>query len=256
MKRSKKRVSKRKDAKIKSKSRYGSRSKIKRVKSKKIKGGGIEDCQHGSEWDVSFTNECTTNITVNDIELVLNINFKTLHENSKAGYRASYIPKKEAGLDQRIKSLDYSKALNSYKELLVNNIRTKITSLDGTKKTSFEKKWNDMNLEAEITEDEDKEGIIEKIGNLFGPDTDTDTDTDTDYLKFKGTMRLKGEEKKKEHTIKLMGPSFNTEINKILAEINTKPAAQANASTTETQITTTNIPGIGPMPAGFGEIEF
>ena len=58
MKRSKKGVSKRKEAKIKSKSRYGSRSKIKRVKSKKIKGGG------GSSDEIPIDDKCTLIKTV------------------------------------------------------------------------------------------------------------------------------------------------------------------------------------------------
>ena len=61
MKRSKKRVSKRKDAKIKSKSRYGSRSKIKRVKSKKIKS------VKGGSGKASEDQECNfTKVAVRD----------------------------------------------------------------------------------------------------------------------------------------------------------------------------------------------
>ena len=213
MKRSKKGVSKRKDAKIKSKSRYGSRSKIKRVKSKKIKGGGIDDCQHNREYEERlkkwFTSECKTNINVNDIELELKINFKKLHKDADAGYSAQEI-RDVAKSSERIKSLKYEDALNHYKGLLENYIKTKITSLDRTKMELFKDEWNIRNLEAEITED--GESIL---GNLFKKDTD--------YLKFTGKKQNKGS--KNEHTIKLKGPNFNKEIETILAEINTKPAA-------------------------------
>ena len=109
----------------------------------------------------------------------------------------------------------------------------------------FKDKWNEMNLKAKITEI--GEGIMWDVGTFFYKHSPM-----SDYISFT-TKITKSKSKLKEFDINLKGPSFNEQIDEILAKIKPKkPAVQDNTSKTGTQITTTNIPG----EPGISTVEF
>ena len=268
MKRSKKRVSKKKEAKIKSKSRYGSRSKIKRVKSKKIKsvkggsGKAIEDqeCNFISETVRGGLNsKCKSFFKIKkpdsdgtensdylrfDFDLDISdvysgvvgvFGFELGAEYKKVKVNDD-IKKKTVSLDSKYIDPFYINLY--YTDSLKNLVKEKTKDLNESELETFKDKWNSIPRMAKITEDEDSDK--DKI------------------LTFEAKEKVKTKPAKGESiygwkdtdNINLYGPTL---MNRLMKFCKIKQESKGP------QITTTNIPGIpskGPMPAGISEIEF
>ena len=210
MKRSKKRVSKRKEAKIKSKSRYGSRSKIKKVKSKKIKSvkGGSgnaseEECKFLIKQlkDGDLNPLCKTNFSLytglrekeeSFLKLYFTINISTIYP------IFSYTKTFEEGdnfLDPFNIDINYCDNLKQYVETILNK-----NNLHKSKWKTFKEKWDSKKLTADIT-----------VDDTLKSDKDT-------FLKFPGLVETYNTTDRTYSSEKyyFKGPNFKAQIDQIL----------------------------------------
>ena len=155
------------------------------------------------------------------------------------GFRGTvYQYKKTEAVKPNTKYIDPYLIKRGYFGRLELDVKQKTGHLSKSDLEEFNDKWNSKPLMAKITK------------NIEDSDTDKILTFKVIAEKYEKNKLAKSKsiyERKETEKINLYGPSFNKEIDEKLAEINTKPAAQANVSTTGKNITNTKVSGIGTV---------